>query len=177
MNRKSGRRRALYAAAGVVAAVAGAGVAWWRHTPKAVDESVLAGLWALEFETPMGGRLALRGLRGRPLLINFWATWCPPCVEELPLLDDFYRQNSANGWQVVGLAVDKADPVRAFLARRPLSFPVALAGTPGLELSRKLGNQAGGLPFSVLLGSDGALAQSKIGKLTERDLTLWRTQK
>uniref|UniRef100_UPI0035B22D43 TlpA disulfide reductase family protein n=1 Tax=Hylemonella sp. TaxID=2066020 RepID=UPI0035B22D43 len=134
-------------------------------------------LWGLEFDTPAGTRLALQNLRGRPLLINFWATWCPPCVEELPLLDAFYRENESKGWQVVGIAVDKLAPVQSFLARQPLAFPVVLAGMEGLNLSKNLGNQAGGLPFSVLLGTDGTILHRKIGKLSEQDLQLWRELK
>jgi thiol-disulfide isomerase/thioredoxin len=167
------RRTALFAAAAATAALAGAGLAWWRYAPKAMDPAAVPDLWELAFETPDGSRLAMQGLRGRPLLINFWATWCPPCIEELPLLNDFYRQNASKGWQVLGLAVDKPEPVRAFLARQPLAFPVALAGMEGLDLSRKLGNQAGGLPFTVLIGADGAILNRKIGKLSGRDLTLW----
>lgn len=171
------RRRALYAMAAAVAGLAGAGLAWWRHTPASVDPALEGQLWGLEFDTPSGPRLAMQSLRGRPLLINFWATWCPPCVEELPLLDAFYRENKVNGWQVVGIAVDKLAPVQAFLSRQPLAFPVVLAGMEGLALSKNLGNQAGGLPFSVLVGADGSLRQRKIGKLSEHDLKLWSTLK
>ncbi|MBC7717365.1 MAG: TlpA family protein disulfide reductase, partial [Pseudorhodobacter sp.] len=78
-------------------------------------------------------------LRGKPLLLNFWATWCPPCVKEMPLLDAFYQTHRARGWQVVGLAVDSPTPVRAFLERVPVSFPIGLAGMEGSELSRALG--------------------------------------
>lgn len=134
-------------------------------------------LWTLEFDTPAGTRLALSSLRGRPLMINFWATWCPPCVEELPLLNSFFQENSSKGWQVVGIAVDKLAPVQAFLARQPLAFPVVLAGMEGLALSKSLGNQAGGLPFTVLVGADGSILNRKIGKLSERDLALWRELK
>ena len=134
-------------------------------------------LWGLEFDTPAGTRLAMQGLRGRPLLINFWATWCPPCVEELPLLDAFFRENADKGWQVLGIAVDKLVPVQSFLGRQPLAFPVVLAGMEGLNLSKNLGNQAGGLPFSVLFGADGSILHRKIGKLSEQDLKLWRELK
>lgn len=171
------RRRALYVVAAAVAGLAGAGLAWWRYTPAAVDEGVTQQIWGLEFDTPAGTRLALQNMRGRPLLINFWATWCPPCVEELPLLDAFYRENESKGWQVVGIAVDKLAPVQSFLARQPLAFPVVLAGMEGLNLSKNLGNQAGGLPFSVLLGTDGTILHRKIGKLSEQDLQLWRELK
>lgn len=170
-------RRGLLAVAGAVAGLAGAGLAWWRYSPQAVAPAALPELWQLAFETPSGTRLTLQSMRGRPLLINFWATWCPPCIEELPLLDAFFRENSSKGWQVLGLAVDKLEPVRAFLARQPLVFPVALAGMEGLDLSRKLGNQVGGLPFTVLIGADGSVLNRKIGKLNEGDLAVWRQQK
>jgi thiol-disulfide isomerase/thioredoxin len=171
------RRRALYAVAAAVAGLAGAGLAWWRYTPAAVEDGVAQQLWGLEFDTPAGTRLTMQGLRGRPLLINFWATWCPPCVEELPLLDAFYRENADKGWQVLGIAVDKLAPVQSFLTRQSLAFPVVLAGMEGLNLSKNLGNQAGGLPFSVLFGADGSVLHRKIGKLSEQDLKLWRELK
>jgi thiol-disulfide isomerase/thioredoxin len=110
-------------------------------------------------------------------MLNFWATWCPPCVEELPLLNAFFRENQAKGWQIVGIAVDKLAPVQAFLARQALDFPVVLAGMEGLALSKSLGNQAGGLPFTVLVGADGGILNRKIGKLSEHDLALWRELK
>ena len=105
--------------------------------------------------------------------MNFWATWCPPCVEELPLINQFYRQQAAAGWQVLGLAVDQAGPVARFLERLPLDFPVALAGFAGTDLSRSLGNASGALPFSVVLGRDGAVLHRKLGKVSADELKLW----
>ena len=177
LGKGSGRRRWLFAAVAAVAGLGGAGLAWRRFSPSPVDEAGLANVWALEFETPTGARLSMASLRGRPLLINFWATWCPPCIEELPLLDVFYKENVANGWQVIGLAVDRLGPVRDFLARQRLTFPVALAGMSGIALSKSLGNAGGGLPFSVLLGADGAVRARKIGKLSTQELARWRELK
>ena len=164
-------RRAALVAAALAAVAAGAAVGWRRFE---LTEADIGSFWDRSFPTPDGSTLALAALRGRPLLVNFWATWCPPCVEELPLLSAFYTENKANGLQLVGLAIDKAEPVSRFLARSPVSFPVALAGMEGVELTRELGNAAGGLPFSVLFDAGGRLRERKLGQLHEADLTAWR---
>ncbi|HSV44525.1 MAG TPA: TlpA disulfide reductase family protein [Ramlibacter sp.] len=166
-------RRLLFGAVAAAAAVAGGGLAWWRSQPAPADAAGLQQFWTLEFDTPAGGKLAMAGLRGKPLLVNFWATWCPPCVEELPLIDRFYRENAAKGWQTVGLAIDQPSAVRAFLARAPVAFPVGMAGLGGTELGKALGNLSGGLPFTVLIGSDGNVRQRRMGRVTEADLQQW----
>lgn len=170
----SPKRRNLLLSAGAVAALAGAGLAWWRYSPQAAVPGAEAEFWTLQLETPAGQPLALASLKGRPLLVNFWATWCPPCVEELPLLDAFHAENSPNGWQVVGLAVDQLASVRTFLTKMPLRFPVLMAGPAGSALSKSLGNMAGGLPFTVVFDADGRIHARKIGKVTPADLAAWR---
>lgn len=168
------RRRWLYGAAAAVVAAGGAGWAAlaWRQGQTSATE-VPAGLWQQSFPTPEGGVLDLQALRGQPLVLNFWATWCPPCVAELPLLSSFSRENAANGWQVLGIAVDQAAAVRAFLDRVPVAFPVALAPQGGIALSRSLGNLAGGLPFTVVFGADGQVRHRKMGQVTPQDLQGW----
>ena len=86
----------------------------------------------------------------------------------------FYPEHTANGWQVLGRAVDKPEPVARFLAQTPVSFPVALAGLQGANLTRELGNTAGGLPFSLLFDASGQLRERKLGQLREGDLLAWR---
>ncbi|MEO7127810.1 MAG: TlpA disulfide reductase family protein [Rhodoferax sp.] len=166
------RRAVLYAGVAAAAALGGAAVAWWRFQPHG-DSDADPALWGLTFDTPTGDKVVMQSLRGKPLLVNFWATWCPPCVAELPLLDDFYRKNSSNGWQVLGLAVDKLDAVSRFLIRTPVTFPVGMAGLAGTDLGRSLGNTVGGLPFTVVFDSAGAVMHRKIGKLAPTDLQQW----
>jgi len=176
----AGRRRLLWGGAGLVAAGAGIGAAWWRTGGSAVEPAQLPavalpdGFWAQRFERPEGGELDFAALRGKPLLINFWATWCPPCIEELPLVDRFYRDQASNGWQVVGLAIDQPSSVRKFLARTPVSFPVGLAGMQGTELVKQLGNTQGGLPFTMVFNRAGNVAARKMGQLLPAELEVWQ---
>lgn len=168
-----GRRRFWTAGVALAAGVAGAGLAWWRYSPGPVLSGAEAAFWGGRFPDPDGAELVMADWRGRPLLVNFWATWCPPCVEELPLLNAFHAENEPRGWQVFGLAVDRVSAVREFTRRLPLRFPVGMAGLAGTELSKTLGNVSGGLPFTVVFGRDGAVLHRKIGKVSEEDLKQW----
>ncbi|MBG9389958.1 TlpA disulfide reductase family protein [Caenimonas aquaedulcis] len=168
------RRRWLFGGVGLAAAAAGAGYGWWEsHRAAAPDTDRADMLWPLDFETPGGQPLPMQSLRGKPLVVNFWATWCPPCVEELPLLDGFFREHSAKGWQVIGLAIDQPSAVRKFLARTPVTFPIGMAGLGGTELGLALGNAGGGLPFTVALDASGRVLQRKMGRLVAADLAQW----
>lgn len=169
------RRRWLMGAVAGAAALAGAGVALRKYQPQQMAPDAELALWGAEFAQIDGGRLTMAALRGKPLLLNFWATWCPPCVDELPLLSSFFQINVVKGWQVLGLAVDQQESVKRFLARTPVTFPVALAGASGIEIGKSLGNLSGGLPFTVVLGSDGSIAHRKMGRVTPEDLLAWAT--
>jgi len=163
------RRRLLAAGLGIAAALGGIGTAAWLKAPGGHDTDD----WKIRLPRPGGGELALADFRGRPLLLNFWATWCPPCVTEMPLLARFHRERGAAGWQVVGVAVDQEKPVRSFIEARAIEFPIALAGSQGLALSQALGNSAGGLPFSVVFAADGRARDRRLGALDEATLDRW----
>jgi thiol-disulfide isomerase/thioredoxin len=173
MSFKLSRRHALYAGVATVAAAAGVGVALRRHASEAVTPDALQAVWASEFDTPKGETLKLADFRGKPLVLNFWATWCPPCVEEMPLLDAFFRQNSANGWQVIGLAIDQPSLVKRFMGQFPVDYPIALGGMNGSELGRLLGNAQGGLPFTVVFDAAGNVKVQKLGKLSADEIKSW----
>jgi thiol-disulfide isomerase/thioredoxin len=169
------RRHFLYTAAGSAALLAGAGLAWWRLRPAAPAAGAVATLLSQSFETPEGSPLALRQFAGRPLLVNFWATWCPPCVKEMPELDRFFLTHRNQGWQVLGVAIDRAEAVRDFLAKVPVSFPIAIAGFAGTELGKALGNTTGALPFTVALNAAGEITHRKLGETSYDELLEWVT--
>jgi thiol-disulfide isomerase/thioredoxin len=184
MASRSGRR-VLLAGAGIALASMGlGGLLRWQMTrpPAAAPDPVPPGpaqqvdLWGLAFPTPAGGRLAMAGLRGRPLVLNFWATWCAPCLEEMPLLDAFEREHRGAGWLVVGLALDGAPAVQEFLGRTPVGFAIGLAQGQGVSLSRSLGNTRGALPFSVAFNTRGEAFARKLGALNAQELSAWAAQ-
>ena len=167
------RRQMLWM--GLAAAVGlGSSIGWqlYRHSGQ-LEASQLDALWSSEFESPNGETLAMKRFQGQPLVINFWATWCPPCVAEMPLLDAFFQQNHAKGWQMIGLAIDQPSQVRRYLSQKPVSYPIGLAGLQGPELARQLGNESGALPFTLVLKANGDVLQSKRGKLSEEEIQNW----
>ncbi len=174
------KRRLVLAGGAVV--VLGAGVVAQRTAEKrrleeqAAFDRDTAGFWNLAFPTPdetAPRTLTMASFRGQPLLLNFWGTWCPPCVKEMPELDRFARDHAAQGWRVLGLAVDNARAVREFLRRTPVSYAIAMAGFEGSELARRLGNTQSGLPFTVAFDRRGRVAKLKAGETNAAEMAAW----
>ncbi|HET6599996.1 MAG TPA: TlpA disulfide reductase family protein [Burkholderiaceae bacterium] len=168
------RRKALFTGIALAAGAAGLGGALWRQRKATEKHDALeAAVWSRTFAQPNGQALRLADFRGKPLLLNFWATWCPPCVREMPLLDRFHLDQHANGWQVAGLAIDNQDAVKVFLAQHPVAYPIGLAGFAGAELARTLGNVGGGLPFTVIFDRSGDVVDRKLGLVKPAELAGW----
>lgn len=114
---------------------------------------------------PNGKVVSASDFDGRPLLLNFWATWCTPCVEEMPMLSALQNDRSAVGLNVVGIALDDAERAAAFAAEMDLSYPVLLGSTDVVLTGRRYGNRSGMLPFTVLVDSNGIIRWSHLGAL------------
>jgi len=119
---------------------------------------------------PEGKPQAFTQWQGKVLVVNFWATWCDPCREEVPALVRVQSRQASRGVQIVGIGVDSADKIRDFAAKFAINYPLAVAGLKVVDTSRKLGNRAGGLPFTVILDRNGNLAVTHLGGLTEVEL-------
>jgi len=174
------RRNWILVGAGAAAVAAGAGWRLQSRSPAApattTPDAAATAFWQMSFPTPDGGTVAAASLRGQPLLLNFWGTWCPPCVKEMPDLDRFAKEHAAQGWRVLGLAVDNPKAVREFLARTPVGYTIGLAGFEGSDLAQQLGNGRngqGGLPFTVAFDRNGAVTHRKAGATTLDELRGW----
>jgi len=182
--------------AGVLGALAGLmlngpGRLWRTEIGQRALQGVLASTAP---EPPAGVRIAQRGeavpvwslpdldggavviptaFAGRKLLVNVWATWCGPCVREMPALDHYAGKQGANGLQVVGIALDDPAAVRDFLRRVPVRYPI-LVDVPGpADAGVRLGNPKGVLPYSVLIGADGRLLRQRIGPFADGEIEGW----
>ena len=169
--RRASRRLLLGTA--VLAALAGSVFNWSRLRPRHLNPDATQVLWDSEFDQADGQVLRLADFRGKPLVLNFWATWCTPCVEEMPLLNSFFQENQSKSWQVVGLAIDQPSAVKRFLKQYPVNYPIGMAGLGGTELVKKLGNPEGSLPFTLVLNAKSELMVQKLGKLSSQEMAKW----
>lgn len=124
-------------------------------------------IMALTLDNLDGQPQALAQWRGKVLVVNYWASWCAPCVEEMPALSRLHRRYAEQGVQFVGIGIDEVDNMRKFADRTPVSYPLLVGGknagqTPGLQVKA--------LPYTVLIGRDGRFASSRLGRLDEATL-------
>jgi thiol-disulfide isomerase/thioredoxin len=107
---------------------------------------------------------------GKVLVVNFWATWCAPCREEIPAFIKVQQKLGNKGLQIVGIAVDQTDKVRPYAAEMKINYPILVGDTEAIDLARQAGNRLGGLPYTVIFDRQGAAIHSQLGGITEQKL-------
>lgn len=167
-----GRRRTLaYGAAAVAAAGAGIWTGIRLLSGSAAPEpTIVSPLDATAYPDLAGKPRRIAEWRGKVVAVNFWATWCAPCLQEIPMFMDTRRKHGSQGFEIVGIAVDNAAKVAEFSRKMAISYPILIADGSGLELIRKLGNTSGGLPYTAFLDREGRPVRSKLGAFTRPEL-------
>ena len=127
-------------------------------------------LEALALATPEGKPVSLSQWSGKVRVINFWATWCPPCREEMPEFSRVQQKLADKGVQFVGIGIDTPDNILSFQKTNPVSYPLLMGSYEVLKLTVELGNKSSALPFTVILDREGKIAHTKMGKLSEAEL-------
>lgn len=140
------------------------------HLPTGVTPAAQPALMALRLPDADGTEHSLSDWQGQVLVVNFWATWCPPCIKEIPEFSAASRHYAGQAVQFVGLSIDTADNVRKFRDRFEVPYPLLIGGNDTLQLATEFGNAARALPFTVFVGPDGQLRDVKLGMLNEREL-------
>lgn len=126
--------------------------------------------FSTELQRANGAVEALKSYHGKTIIVNFWATWCPPCREEMPDLSALHTQYQGQNVVVLGLAIDALAPVKDFQTESPVSYPLYIAEDEGMVLSAQLGNKKGVLPYTAIIDTKGRVAQTFYGKVNQKIL-------
>lgn len=161
-------RFALIAVAlGSGAAALGFATHYWLRTASVTTPSVATDFALRDLA---GKTHSLADYRGKLVLLNFWATWCPPCRKEIPLFIELQRRYQKQGLQIVGISIDNPEAVARYWQEMRINYPLLLADETTFELMAAYGNRSGALPYSVLIGADGQVRSVKMGAYHEQEL-------
>ena len=181
------KRTFLVAAVALMAVALGLAAQHWLHrsdlgvdSPAPVAQtpavgSPASGAVAQLLEAPLRDvddrPKTLAPYKGRVLVVNFWASWCGPCVAEMPELVQLHHIYAKKGIQFVGIGVDSRQNVQNFLKKVPVDYPILISGFGGADLARSLGNTAGALPFTVVIDANGAVRSTELGQVVPSELS------
>ncbi len=158
------KRLGLFFVVGVLAVASAIG-GWFTFSSD--DKSELSSPTRILFEQPFKNPdqqvVDLSPLRNHVLIVNFWATWCAPCIKEMPELSDLQDEYAGQKIQVLGLAIDGFDNVREFGKRLTVNYPLLVLGASGIELARQFGNESGALPFTIVVSPSGQIIDRTVG--------------
>ena len=162
----------LVAAIASIALAAGFSLAS-RHFATTGTGASAEAFFARTFNDLDGRPVEMAQWKDRIVVVNFWATWCPPCVEEMPDLQRVHDEYSDRGVTVIGLGIDSPSSLKRFRDEHRLSLPLFAAGASGSELGRALGNPSGALPYTILIGREGRIVQARLGQVQPAELRRW----
>jgi thiol-disulfide isomerase/thioredoxin len=162
---------AAVGAVAVLALIAGAAwrqiVAWDSESRPKIDGSTIL---ALALPDLSGREQSLWQWKGKVVVVNFWATWCEPCREEMPRFIKLQEEYGLQGLQFVGIAIDQPEKVQRFASDIHLNYPTLLGGYGAIELSKAAGNRYGALPFTVVLDRAGTVVYTQLGPVKDAQL-------
>lgn len=161
------RRREVLILATVGLLAAGGGAVFGPRLVKMLNPVDPDVLRAAHFKDLSGRVRHIDEWKGRVLVVNFWATWCPPCREEIPALARVRNKLLPSGVEFLGIAIDQESKVSSFAKEMTIPYPILLADASGLDLMRNIGNPAGALPFTIILNRMGAIVAQHLGALTQ----------
>jgi thiol-disulfide isomerase/thioredoxin len=154
----------------LAALVAGVLTSQWIYKTGLASDPAIKAFFANPWQTADGKPVDTEKWRGKVLVVNFWASWCPPCVEEMPTLDALQGEFKDQNVLFVGIGIDSHSNIRQFLEMTPVSYPIVIGGLEGSNLSKQMGNSQGALPYTIIINAQGKATSSKLGKISEEEL-------
>ena len=165
------KRHSLIVIVAVIAFVGGLSVRWLISAPQTsagqTSEKPLP-----DFSLPdlSGKPRSIKEWQGKVLVINFWATWCPPCLKEMPAFAAMQEEFSGQGLQFIGIAIDEAESVKAFIDKNKVSYPILIGETEGAKLAHSMGNLFNTVPFTVIVNKQDQIVKAHMGELSREQL-------
>jgi thiol-disulfide isomerase/thioredoxin len=164
------RSHLVFAAIAIASAAIGIYAGSQRWNPAPPESTAVAALFRQNLPDAQNTVHSLSQWQGKTLVINFWATWCAPCVDEMPELSILQKDLASKNIQIIGIGIDSASNIKDFSLKHQITYPLYVAGVGGTELAREFGNQAGGLPFTVLVSPTGEITKTYLGRLKMEEL-------
>lgn len=165
----SKQKKVLIVAVALVAFAIGAAI----NSARVSKVSTATELLSAQLLTSEGQAQTTRQNLGKVTLVNFWASWCTPCRREMPLFQAVYEREKANGFQIIGIAIDDVKKAEPLLDSMGISYPILYAEQTGMTLMELSGNEAGAMPYSLLLDENGNVIDQKLGEIHEPQLIAW----